>query len=99
MWGESGAGIQIAWFGQASIPIEKAWSDFGDVILAYEMNGEPLPRDHGYPLRVVVPGEHGPVASTRRAIPVPVSQAVRNTPSSLDGGRVWKGVVGGGKWW
>ena len=31
----------------------------GDVLLAYEMNGETLPRDHGYPLRVVVPGVAG----------------------------------------
>lgn len=31
----------------------------GDVILAYEMNGQPLPRDHGYPLRVIVPGIAG----------------------------------------
>ena len=28
----------------------------GDVILAYEMNGEELPRDHGYPIRVVATG-------------------------------------------
>ena len=31
----------------------------GDVLLAYEMNGEPLPADHGYPLRAVVPGHVG----------------------------------------
>lgn len=40
----------------ASIPIEKAVSRSGDVLLVYEMNGEDIPRDHGYPLRVVVPG-------------------------------------------
>lgn len=40
----------------ASIPINKALSPEGDVLLAFEMNGEPLPMDHGYPLRVIVPG-------------------------------------------
>lgn len=40
----------------ASIPIEKAVSRSGDVLLVYGMNGEEIPRDHGYPLRVVVPG-------------------------------------------
>eukprot|EP01097_Dermamoeba_algensis_P011272 TRINITY_DN866_c0_g2_i1.p1 TRINITY_DN866_c0_g2~~TRINITY_DN866_c0_g2_i1.p1 ORF type:complete len:621 (+),score=115.54 TRINITY_DN866_c0_g2_i1:125-1987(+) len=43
----------------ASIPVEKALSDDGDVIIAYEMNGEEIPRDHGYPVRAVVPGVVG----------------------------------------
>lgn len=43
----------------SSIPVEKALDPHGDVILAYEMNGEPIPRDHGYPLRVIVPGVVG----------------------------------------
>ncbi len=30
-----------------------------DVLLAYEMNGETLPADHGYPLRLVAPGKAG----------------------------------------
>jgi sulfite oxidase len=41
----------------ASIPITKAMSP--EVLLAYAMNGEPLTPEHGYPLRVVVPGFAG----------------------------------------
>ena len=40
----------------ASIPIDKAVDKRGDVLLAYKMNGETLPPDHGYPIRVLVPG-------------------------------------------
>jgi sulfite oxidase len=43
----------------ASIPIDKALSEAGDVLLAWEMNGQPIPRDHGGPLRVIVPGTTG----------------------------------------
>ncbi|KAI9735701.1 MAG: hypothetical protein M1818_006309 [Claussenomyces sp. TS43310] len=40
----------------ASIPIEKAIDARGDVLLAFRMNGRDLPSDHGFPLRVIVPG-------------------------------------------
>ena len=42
-----------------SIPIEKVLNPYGDVMLAYEMNGEEIPRDHGYPIRLIVPGYVG----------------------------------------
>lgn len=40
-----------------SVPWSKVKSN--EVILAWEMNGEPLPKIHGYPLRVVVLGYIG----------------------------------------
>ncbi|HTS89943.1 MAG TPA: sulfite oxidase [Gemmatimonadales bacterium] len=46
------AGQQFGFGG--SIDLEKAES--GDVLLATHLNGEPLPRDHGFPVRAVVPG-------------------------------------------
>ncbi|KAL3117145.1 hypothetical protein niasHT_007548 [Heterodera trifolii] len=41
----------------ASIPFEKAMRP--EVIIAYEMNGDVLTRDHGFPIRLVVPGHVG----------------------------------------
>ena len=42
---------------QRSVPLEEALRD--EVLLAFEMNGSPLPPQHGYPLRLVVPGWYG----------------------------------------
>jgi DMSO/TMAO reductase YedYZ molybdopterin-dependent catalytic subunit len=35
------------------------WKAMDDTLVAYEMNGEPLPPDHGFPARLVVPGWAG----------------------------------------
>jgi sulfane dehydrogenase subunit SoxC len=42
---------------QRSLSVEDALRD--DVLLAYAMNGAPLPPQHGFPLRLVVPGWYG----------------------------------------
>jgi len=39
-----------------SVPLRKVLQRNGDCLLAYKMNGEALPRDHGFPLRVIIPG-------------------------------------------
>jgi DMSO/TMAO reductase YedYZ molybdopterin-dependent catalytic subunit len=40
-----------------SLPLAEALRD--EVLLAYEINGQPLPPQHGFPLRLVVPGWYG----------------------------------------
>jgi DMSO/TMAO reductase YedYZ molybdopterin-dependent catalytic subunit len=40
-----------------SLPLAEARGE--DVLLAYEVNGVPLPPQHGFPLRLVVPGWYG----------------------------------------
>ena len=42
---------------QRALPLEDALRD--EVLLAYEMNGAPLLPQHGFPLRLVVPGWYG----------------------------------------
>jgi DMSO/TMAO reductase YedYZ molybdopterin-dependent catalytic subunit len=42
---------------QRSVPLTRALMN--DVLLAYQMNGEPLPPQHGFPLRLIVPGWGG----------------------------------------
>jgi DMSO/TMAO reductase YedYZ molybdopterin-dependent catalytic subunit len=42
---------------QRSLAVKDAMN--GDVLLAYEMNGQPLPASHGFPLRLIVPEWYG----------------------------------------
>lgn len=53
--------VKTAFYGEDgysdSIPYALSLSE--DVFLAFRMNGEPLPKQHGYPLRAIVPGIYG----------------------------------------
>ena len=48
----------------AGTPVE-ALTDNREALLAVGMNGEPLPVEHGYPARLVVPGLYGFVSATK----------------------------------
>lgn len=49
----------------ASTPLASLTDDGLDAILAVGMNGEPLPLEHGFPVRMVVPGLYGYVSATK----------------------------------
>ena len=50
-----GTGRRIAY--ERSLPLDRALAD--DVLVAYAMNGGPIPAEHGAPLRLVVPAWYG----------------------------------------
>jgi len=58
------------------LPVGKA---LDDALLAYEMNGEALPPDHGFPLRLVVPGWIG-IASVKWLGSIEVADAPLTSP-------------------
>jgi DMSO/TMAO reductase YedYZ molybdopterin-dependent catalytic subunit len=58
------------------LPVRKA---LDDVLLAYEMNGAPLPADHGFPVRLIVPGWIG-IASIKWLGRIEVSDTPLFTP-------------------
>ena len=49
----------------ASTPLPHSPMTALDAILAVAMNGEPLPLEHGFPVRMVVPGLYGYVSATK----------------------------------
>jgi DMSO/TMAO reductase YedYZ molybdopterin-dependent catalytic subunit len=69
------------------LPIRKA---LDDSMLVLEMNGEPLPPDHGYPLRLLVPGWVG-IASIKWLGHLEVSRRPQESPWST----IWYRMTGG----
>ncbi len=50
-----------------------ALTDDRDAMLAVAMNGRPLPIDHGFPVRTIVPGLYGYVSATKWVVDMEVS--------------------------
>ncbi|NIK55332.1 molybdopterin-dependent oxidoreductase [Kribbella shirazensis] len=48
--------------------------DDRQAMLAFAMNGEPLPVEHGFPVRIVVPGLYGYVSATKWLVDIEVSR-------------------------
>lgn len=69
----------------ASTPLE-ALTDSRDSLLAVGMNGEPLPAQHGFPARLVVPGLYGYVSATKWVVELEVTRFHRQTAYWTDRG-------------
>lgn len=54
-------------------PIE-ALTDDRDAMLAVAMNGKPLPIEHGFPVRTIVPGLYGYVSATKWVVDMEVTK-------------------------
>ncbi|WP_247827129.1 molybdopterin-dependent oxidoreductase [Arthrobacter antioxidans] len=69
----------------ASTPLPVLQDD-RDAILALAMNGEPLPVEHGFPVRMVVPGLYGYVSATKWVVDLEVTRFADRTAYWTDRG-------------
>jgi len=76
----------------ASTPIE-ALTDDRDALLAVGMNDEPLPIEHGFPVRMVVPGLYGYVSATKWVVDLEVTRFADKTAYWTDRGWSPQGPV------
>ncbi|WP_431280156.1 molybdopterin-dependent oxidoreductase [Leifsonia poae] len=76
----------------AGTPIE-ALTDDRNAILAVGMNGQPLPLEHGYPVRMVVPGLYGYVSATKWVVELNVTRFDQATSYWVDRGWSERGPV------
>ena len=67
--------------------------DDRNAILAIGMNGEPLPEEHGFPVRMVVPGLYGYVSATKWVVALEVTRFDRTSAYWTDRGWGAKGPI------
>ncbi len=60
--------------------------DGRDAMLAVRMNGEPLPIEHGFPVRMVIPGLYGYVSATKWVTDSSSRPSMRSTPIGSSAG-------------
>jgi hypothetical protein len=70
-----------------------ALTDDRNAMLAIAMNGEPLPLEHGFPVRMVVPGLFGYVSATKWLVDLEVTSFDRFSAYWTDRGWSEKGPV------
>ncbi|WP_035764806.1 molybdopterin-dependent oxidoreductase [Arthrobacter sp. H20] len=76
----------------ASTPLPILQDD-RDAMLAISMNGEALPLEHGYPVRMVVPGLYGYVSATKWVVDLEVTRFADKTAYWTDRGWAEKGPI------
>ena len=72
--GDADAVLQTSSDGWTCLTPLEALTDDRNALLAYGMNGEPLSIDHGFPVRVVVPGLYGYVSATKWVVDLEVTR-------------------------
>ena len=70
-----------------------ALTDDRDAMLAIAMNGEPLTPEHGFPVRMVVPGLYGYVSGTKWVVDLEVTRYDRFSAFWTDRGWSAKGPI------
>ena len=63
----------------ASTPLDAALAQGSEAMLAVNMNGRPLPQEHGFPVRMIVPGFYGYCSATKWLVDIEVTTFAQRT--------------------
>ena len=77
----------------AGTPLSVLMEEDRDSILAVSMNGEALPLEHGFPVRMVVPGLYGYVSATKWVTELKLTSFAKETAYWTDRGWSAKGPI------